>query len=72
MIYFVKIYFVGLLFLAGALIINGLAKWAKLPSWYDFLANPKVLELPLSHGSWLFVVYPFLLGVLVVLLKRLL
>jgi len=72
MFFFLKVYFVGLLFLVGALAINGLAKWAKLPSWYDFLANPKVLELPLSHASWLFFVYPFLLGVLVVLLRKLL
>jgi hypothetical protein len=59
---FLKIYAGGVLLLMGAIIINGLAKFLKLPSWYDFLKNPATNP---THLFWLFVVYPLLLGIFV-------
>ena len=62
-----RVYLVGLVFLLFALAINVLGKALKLPSWYDFLANPKI---NLLSAVWLFVLYPLLLGILVLVLKK--
>jgi hypothetical protein len=62
----IKIYVSGLLVLIGAIAFNSLAKLVKLPSWYDFLTDPK---LGFVSGIWLFLVYPFLLGIVVYFIK---
>lgn len=59
-----KIYFAGLTVLMGAVAINIAAKFAKLPSWYEFLSKPR---FTLTYAFWLFVLYPFALGLLVYL-----
>ena len=63
----IKIYLIGVGFLAGALVVNVLAKLLQLPSWYDFLANPK---MTLTSAVWLFIIYPFILGALVFFFKK--
>jgi hypothetical protein len=63
----IKIYFSGALLLIGAIIINGIAKYFKLPTWYDFLANYK---LSIHAFFWLFILYPLALGSIVYLLKK--
>ncbi len=58
---FLSIFAVGLLILVGALALNFGASQLGLMSWYDFLKSPQ------SAGAisylWLFVAYPFGLGV---------
>jgi hypothetical protein len=63
----VRIYLIGVSFLTGVIAVNLIGSLLKLPSWYDFLANPELT--PLSF-VWLFVVYPFILGLLFFWLKR--
>ena len=65
----IKIYFAGLIVLVGAIAVNALAKLLKLPSWYDFLSNPKVSAVSLL---WLFIIYPLLLGLIALVIKRIL
>lgn len=63
----IKIYFSGLIILFGAMAINATAKFFRLPTWYDFLAEPKI---NIISFTWLFIVYPLLLGVLVFLFRK--
>lgn len=63
----VKIFLNGVIILVGAMLINSAAKLLELPSWYDFLSEPK---LTLKSFIWLFMIYPFLLGVLVLITNK--
>jgi hypothetical protein len=63
----VRIYLIGVSFLTGAIAVNLTGSLLKLPSWYEFLADPKLT--PVSF-VWLFFVYPFVLGLLFFWLKR--
>ena len=64
-----KIYFIGLVILMVAIILNGLVnKWG-ITGWYDFI-NQLLLQgkqvfrrLTIIDYTWLFIMYPFLLGV---------
>ncbi len=64
-----KIYLAGLVVLAGAIVLNVLAGWLGLATWYDFLRSMTqtgVLEAikALRVWDWLFllVIYPACLG----------
>ena len=51
----------GLRILLSAIVLNIFAKFVGLSSWYDFLNSPgKVLSL--DNYIFLFLVYPFILG----------
>lgn len=64
----VKIYFIGLIILVVAIILNILANQFHIVGWYDFLTRwvnqGRVIFSQLSWKDylWLFIVYPFLLG----------
>jgi len=64
-----KIYLAGLVVLAGAIVLNVLAGWLGLATWYDFLRSVTqigVLEAIKALGMWnwlfLLLVYPACLG----------
>ena len=56
------IFLLGLVILVGAIALNGIGSMLGLPSWYEFIQKPSSVSL-LSYG-WLFIVYPFGLGML--------
>lgn len=64
-----KVYVLGLLILVGAILINFIAKLINLPTWYDFLEKP---HLDIKNFIWLFIIYPLLLGSIVLSFKGLL
>jgi len=63
-----KIYFIGFVILLAAILLNGLInKWG-IVGWYDFI-NQLLLQskqtfrrLTITDYTWLFLLYPFLLG----------
>ncbi len=63
-----RIYFLGIIILIFAILINGIASYIGLKTWYDFLQGLS-LKTPIKELLsffdifWLFVLYPFLLGV---------
>ncbi len=62
-----SIYLAGLAVLTGAILLNVLAGWAGLATWYSFLtatSGPLEAVRGLSVGDWLFLlaIYPGLLG----------
>jgi len=64
-----KIYLAGLVVLAGAIVLNVLAGWLGLTTWYEFLRSMTqrgILEAiqALHIWDWLFllVIYPACLG----------
>ena len=64
-----KIYFLGLIVLMVAIILNGLvSKWG-ITGWYDFISQLLLQgkqvfrRLTIIDYTWLFLMYPFLLGV---------
>lgn len=66
-----KVYLAGLVVLAGAIVLNILAGWVGLATWYDFLGSMMqlgVLEAiqALHVWDWLFLlaIYPVCLGAL--------
>ncbi len=56
------IFLIGVIVLVGAILLNSVASLFGLMSWYDFLRAPRSATA-LSY-VWLFVLYPFGLGVL--------
>jgi len=56
------IFFAGLVVLVGAIILNFIASWFGLTTWYDFLKVPGKTSV-ISY-IWLFGIYPFGLGVI--------
>jgi hypothetical protein len=63
-----KIFIAGVGLLLGAIVLNGIAKFLGLPTWYDFFAKP---QLTLISFFWLFIMYPLGLGGLVFILSKL-
>jgi len=63
------IYLSGIIILLGAILLNLLASYAGLATWYDFLKNPG--KGSLFTYIWLFIIYPLGLGVLVYLAVKL-
>lgn len=63
-----KIYIIGLFILIGAILFNALAARLGLMSWYDFLTrmnsqgSPVLADIKWLDYFWLFILYPFLLG----------
>ncbi len=66
----VKIFVIGLAILIGAILLNGFAQLVKLPTWYTFLQSK--ITLNIISIVWLFVAYPFLLGLFAYLASKLL
>ena len=66
---FLRIFIAGAAFLFLTLILNGVAKAVGLMSWYDFIDAKG--QAPLVSLLWLFVGYPFCLGLLVYFLRQL-
>jgi len=62
------IFLFGLGILIGALILNFLASSLSLMSWYDFIKEPSRANF-ISY-LWLFVIYPFGLGLIAFLLSK--
>jgi len=63
----IRIYFIGIFVLLGAILANLFAAKIQLKSWYDFLQGlAKDLSfwslLGIKDSFWLFLIYPFLLG----------
>tara|TARA_Y100000996_G_C22236585_1_gene525932 strand:+ start:335 stop:574 length:240 start_codon:yes stop_codon:yes gene_type:complete len=63
----IRIYFIGIIILFSAIIFNIIANSLGIKTWYDFL-NGIAQKIPLKSlinfldALWLFIVYPFLLG----------
>ena len=63
-----KIYFIGLFILIAAILLNFIAGRLNLMSWYDFLTRIAAEGRSIfsimkwTDYSWLFLIYPFLLG----------
>ena len=55
-----SIFLLGLGILVGAIVLNILASRMGLTSWFEFLKNPK--ELNMFSYIWLFFIYPLGLG----------
>lgn len=70
MLKIIKIFLLGIIILAGAIILNTLASRIGLLNWYDFLETPSKAD----HISylWLFIIYPMILGVIAYLTSKLL
>lgn len=63
----IRIYLVGVLVLLGAILANFLASIIKCKTWYTLIhgmiENPFFFkEIKLQDCLWLFLLYPFLLG----------
>jgi hypothetical protein len=74
-----KIYLAGVIILAAAVVVNLLAGWVGLPTWYTFLqhAGEGGLGRALARAGlvgilFLLLAYPFLLGAAAYLVRRLL
>ena len=68
----INLYLSGIIVLIGAIIINIIAKYLKLASWYDFInliGSQGLKQAFVSQGIlgfiFLFIIYPLLLGLLV-------
>lgn len=63
-----KIYIVGLIILVAAIVFNVVSSKLNIIGWYDFLTklvaqgNATFSQLKLIDYLWLFLLYPFLLG----------
>tara|TARA_B100000963_G_scaffold148278_3_gene129155 strand:+ start:6932 stop:7171 length:240 start_codon:yes stop_codon:yes gene_type:complete len=62
-----RLYFIGIIILVSAIILNIIAQFLGLKTWYDFL-NGIYEKIPVKSlinfwdVFWLFFLYPFLLG----------
>lgn len=63
---YVNIYKIGVILLTVALVINLLASFVGLMNWYNYIATPS--EASLLDYLWLFLGYPFCLGLAVLLI----
>ncbi len=55
-----KIYLNGVIILIGAILVNFIAKYLGILTWYDFLND--IREANLVDYIFLFLIYPFSLG----------
>ena len=68
MMHMLKIYIVGLIILVAAIVFNVVSSKLNIIGWYDFLTklvaqgNATFSQLKLIDYLWLFLLYPFLLG----------
>jgi hypothetical protein len=62
------IFLFGIGILIGAIILNIIASKLNLTSWFDFIKNPKGTGF-ISY-VWLFIIYPFGLGLIAFLLNK--
>lgn len=73
-----KIYLSGLIILVSAILLNVISGKLGITGWYDFLTGlvengKKVFQdLSLLDLAWLFVLYPFLLGITTLFAERIL
>ncbi len=63
----IRLCFVGLFILTGAIIANIFAIKLQCKTWYDFLQGISLNlsywnQLSIKDGLWLFIIYPFFLG----------
>jgi len=63
----IRLYFVGLFILFGAIVANVIAAKLHLKSWYDLLIGLTETrsywnQLWVKNLLWLLIIYPFLLG----------
>ena len=61
----VRIYIIGISILIVAIIANFCAKIVGISTWYDFLnsfINPAISNFKFIDYLWLFLIYPFILG----------
>jgi hypothetical protein len=66
----IKIFLIGFTILVTAILLNIVAKLLNVATWYDFLQN-KTVNSPIDF-IWLFIAYPFLLGVAAYYINKLL
>lgn len=59
----VAVYARGIRILIGALLVNAMASVVGLPNWYEFVQMPGAF-VRADYMMYLFVVYPFLLGLI--------
>ena len=65
-----KIYIVGLIILVAAIVFNVVSSRFNIMGWYDFLTklvaqgNSTFFQMKLLDYLWLFLFYPFLLGLI--------
>lgn len=52
----------GIGILAGALVLNLVSSWLGFANWYEYLKDPQ--NTTTSSYMWLFLVYPFGLGLI--------
>jgi hypothetical protein len=64
------IFLLGIIILIGAIILNIFASRVGLPNWFEFLKNSGKANT-LSY-VWLFVIYPFGLGIIAYFAAKLL
>jgi len=64
----ITIFIFGVGVLVGAIILNFIASSLNLMSWYDFLKEPSGANL--FSYLWLFILYPFGLGLTAFLLSK--
>jgi hypothetical protein len=62
------IFLFGIGILIGAIILNIIASKLNLTSWFDFIKSPK--DTSFTSYIWLFIVYPFGLGLIAFLLNK--
>ncbi|PIS04546.1 MAG: hypothetical protein COT81_05880 [Candidatus Buchananbacteria bacterium CG10_big_fil_rev_8_21_14_0_10_42_9] len=58
----VLIFLLGVAILIGAIILNVLASYSGLLSWFEFLKNPQ--KAGVASYVWLFIIYPLGLGLI--------
>ncbi|PIS04551.1 MAG: hypothetical protein COT81_05905 [Candidatus Buchananbacteria bacterium CG10_big_fil_rev_8_21_14_0_10_42_9] len=66
----VFIFILGLAILVGAIILNIIASYLGLLSWFEFLKNPQ--KAGVASYVWLFIIYPLGLGLIAYLAYRIL
>ena len=61
----VRIYIIGITVLLVAILANGVAKNFGILTWYDFIksfSEESSKNFSILNYLWLFIIYPFLLG----------
>jgi len=73
MIFLLKIILSGFFLLVFAILINGIANYLGILTWYDFLLKRKnknfISKIRAIDYIWLFIGYPFFLGLLIYFAK---
>lgn len=72
MIIMLKIFLLGLAILFSAIVLNFVATKLSITGWYEFLQHFGKKEISILSYAWLFLIYPFALGLTAYLSYRLL